>query len=607
MAEETNPSRCIDPKSGYCPQTKTFHTLRPPVPLPPLSQPLSITHFALSLLQSSAAAPTTTVLIDAASGRHVSYENFIGQVHSLTLSLQSFAPALSKGHVAFILSPTSFHIPVLYFSLLALGVVVSPANPIGSESEIAYQVRLTRPAIAFATSATAHKLPKDELRTIILLDSPEFLSMLNRVGSSDTRPDFGVKVSQTDLAVILFSSGTTGRVKGVLLTHRNFIGLLAGLHVLRREPDPTLLEEQVVSLFTLPLFHVFGFFMLVRAVAMGETLVLMERFDLEAMLRAVERYKVSYMPVSPPLIVALAKSELAQKYDLSSLRLLGCGGAPLGKEVAERFTERFPNVEIVQGYGLTETGAAGTRMIDSEESKRYASVGRLAENMEAQIVDPETGEALPPGQRGELWLRGPTVMKGYVGDDKATAETLDSAGWLKTGDLCFFDDEGFLYIVDRLKELIKYKAYQVAPAELEPILQSHPDIADAAVIPYPDEEAGQIPMAYVVRKPGSNITEAAVMDFVAKQVAPYKKIRRVSFINSIPKSPAGKILRRELILELHKENERPKLEPVLKVITELPPDHAKRALEALCLPVVTPLQEVVSQGPDTLNSKPTVI
>ncbi|KAI5329560.1 hypothetical protein L3X38_028957 [Prunus dulcis] len=546
MAEETNPSRWIDPKSGYCPQTKTFHTLRPPVPLPPLSQPLSITHFALSLLQSSAVAPTTTVLIDAASDRHVSYENFIGQVHSLTLSLRSLAPALSKGHVAFILSPTSLHVPVLYFSLLALGVVVSPANPIGSESEIAHQVRLTRPAIAFATSATAHKLPRDELRTIILLDSPEFLSMLNGVRSSDTLPDFGIEVSQTDSMAILFSSGTTGRVKGVLLTHRNFIAQLAGVHALRREPDPTLPDEQTVSLFMPPLFHVYGFFMLVLAVTMAETLVLRERFDFEAMLRAVERYKVSYMPVSPPLIVSLAKSELAQKYDLSSLRRIGCGGAPLGNEVVERFTEKFPNVEIVQGYGLTEGGGV-TRMIGPEESKRYASVGRLAENMEAKIVDPETREALPPGRRGELWLRSPTVMKGYIGDDKATAETLHSDGWLKTGDLCFFDDEGFLYIVDRLKELIKYKAYQVPPAELEPILQSHPDIADAAVIPYPDEEAGQIPMAYVVRKPGSNINEAAVMDFVAKQVAPYKKIRRVSFINSIPKSPAGKILRRELI------------------------------------------------------------
>ncbi|CAN6578530.1 unnamed protein product [Malus baccata var. baccata] len=544
MADESTPN----PKSGYCLQTKTFHTLRPPVPLPPLSQPLSLTQFTLSLLQSSTAAPTTSVLIDAASDRHVSYQTFLGQIHSLTLSLQSLAPSLSKGHVAFILSPPSLHVPVLYFSLLALGVVVSPANPVGSESEIAHQVRLTRPAIAFATSATAQKLPKgdDKIRNVIHLDSPEFLSMLDRVGSSETRPDLRLAVNQTDPATILFSSGTTGRVKGVLLSHRNFIAVIAGLHALH-EPDPDLPNGQAVSLFTLPLFHVFGFFMVVRAVAMGETLVLMERFDFESMLRAVERHKISYMPVSPPLVVAMAKSELVKKYDLSSLRLLGCGGAPLGKDVVDRFRERFPTVEIVQGYGLTETGGGATRMIDSEETKSHASVGRLSENMEAKIVDPETGEALPPGKRGELWLRGPSVMKGYVGDDKATAETLDKDGWLKTGDLCYFDDEGFLYIVDRLKELIKYKAYQVPPAELEHILLTHPDIADAAVIPYPDEDAGEIPMAYVVRKPGSNITEVLVMDFVAKQVSPYKKIRRVAFINSIPKSPAGKILRRELV------------------------------------------------------------
>lgn len=186
-------------------------------------------------------------------------------------------------------------------------------------------------------------------------------------------------------------------------------------------------------------------------------------------------------------------------------------------------------------------------MLELEEFKQLASVGRLAENMEAKIVDPVTGEALPPGHQGELWLRGPIVMKGYVGDDEATAATLDANGWLKTGDLCYFDSDGFLHIVDRLKELIKYKAYQVPPAELEHLLQSNPEIVDAAIVPYPDEEAGQIPMAFVVRKPGSNITEAQIMDFIARQVAPYKKIRRVAFINSIPKSPAGKILRRELV------------------------------------------------------------
>ncbi|KAF4395071.1 hypothetical protein G4B88_017941 [Cannabis sativa] len=498
MAEEMNHSRWIDPKSGFCPQTKIFHSLRPPVPLPPLSQPLSLSQYALSLLNSCTTQETqatTPALIDYSSGLHVSYSHLLRQIRSLALSLKYQFPSLSSskgGTTAFVLCPTSVHVPVVYFALMSLGVVVSPANPVGSDSEVTNQVRLVRPAIAFATSSTARKLPPS-LPTI-LLDSPEFLSMLDRVDSGDSFEP----VPQTDTAAILYSSGTTGRVKGVALTHRNLIAIIAGYHELKYEPSEPEPEPHPVSLFTLPLFHVFGFFMLARAVTLGETLVLMERFDFETMLRAVEKYRVTYMPVSPPLVVALVNSELAKKYDLSSLRLLGCGGAPLGEETIKSFNAKYPNVEITQGYGLTESAGSVTRMIGDEETKRYASVGRLAENMEAMIVDPDTSNPLPPNQRGELWIRGPFIMKGYVGNEKATAETLDSEGWLKTGDLCMFDSEG-----------------------------------------YPDEVAGQLPMAYVVRKPGSNLTEA--------QVAPYKKVRRVAFINAIPKSPAGKILRRELV------------------------------------------------------------
>ncbi|MFQ6650865.1 hypothetical protein Gotur_023003 [Gossypium turneri] len=217
---------------------------------------------------------------------------------------------------------------------------------------------------------------------------------------------------------------------------------------------------------------------------MGETTIFTERFEFEGMLRAIEKYKVTYMPVSPPLVLALTKSDLTNKYDISSLLMLGSGGAPLGKEVAERFKEKFPTVELVQGYGLTETGGGVARVIGPDETARYGTVGRLSKNTEARIVDPLTGEALPPGQRGELWLRGPTVMNGYIGDEKATAETMVSEGWLKTRDICYFDSQGFLYIVDRLKELNKCKAYQVPPAELEHLLHSHPEISDAAVIPY---------------------------------------------------------------------------------------------------------------------------
>lgn len=533
----------IDPNSGFCSNSRTFYSLRPNVPLPPLSQSLSLAEYSLSLLPAATVATGTSAFVDAATGRNLTYSLFLRQVKSLASSLQSLSP-LSKGHVALILTPSSLHVPVLYFALLSIGVIVAPANPLSSPSELTHLVRLAKPVIAFATSAITPNIPSLRFGTV-LMDSPVFDSMLH---NRNVEAPNKVELSQFDTAAILFSSGTTGRVKGVELTHRNFIAVIAGFNHLRAVRAAVAEEEvQPVALFTLPLFHVFGFFMLVRAVATGDTLVFMQRFDFEGMLKAVEKYRITSMPVSPPLIVALAKSELVKKYDLHSLKFLGCGGAPLGKEVTEAFATKFPNVEISQGYGLTESGGAGARTLGPDESKRHASVGRLTENMEAKIVDPATGEPLPPGKKGELWIRGPQIMKGYVGDEKASAETLDSEGWLKTGDLCYFDSEGFLYIVDRLKELIKYKAYQVPPAELEHILLTNPEISDAAVIPYPDADAGQIPMAFIVRKPGSNITADQVMKFVANQVSPYKKIRRVSFINSIPKSPAGKILRRELV------------------------------------------------------------
>ncbi|XP_054822036.1 4-coumarate--CoA ligase-like 9 [Prosopis cineraria] len=538
---QAKPSLAVDPNSGFCLLTRTFHSLRPDHPVPPLSQPLSIADYACSLLPTSVSS--TTVLIDSVTGRLLSYSLFLRQVKNLASSLVSLAP-LSKGHVAFILSPSSLHIPVLYFSLLSLGVIVSPANPLSSDSEVAHQVQLVQPVIAFATSSTAHKIPNLQYGTI-LLDSPQFLSMIDGLPGNVNSGSGTVEVSQSDTAAILFSSGTTGRVKGALLTHGNFISVISGLHYTRHLNSND--EARRVYLFPLPLFHVFGFFALISSVAAGDTVVLMRRFDFGEMLKAVERYKITTMPVSPPLVVALTKSEFASKYDLSSLRFLGCGGAPLGKEVAENFKVKFPNVEISEGYGLTESSGLATRMIGPEETKRHGSVGRLEKNFEAKIVDSVSGEALPPGKKGELWLRGPTIMKGYVADETATTDTLDSEGWLKTGDLCYFDSHGFLFIVDRIKELIKYKAYQVPPAELELLLLSHPEIADAAVIPYPDEDAGQIPMAFVVRKSGSNIIASEVMDFVAKQVAPYKKIRRLSFVNNIPKSASGKILRRELV------------------------------------------------------------
>ncbi|CAN8264530.1 unnamed protein product [Cochlearia groenlandica] len=541
-------SRSIDRSSGFDQRTGIYHSLRPSFSLPPIDQPLSIAEFALSLLRKSSPPATAgkdikdlTYLVNAISVESLSYGDLLSKIRSLAASLRERYPSLSSRNVAFILSPASLNLPVLYLALMSIGVVVSPANPIGSESEVSHQIELCKPVIAFATSQTVKKLSPSSSSLplgIILMDSPEFLSWLNR--SVDP---VQVRVNQSDPAAILYSSGTTGRIKGVLLTHRNLIASTADAH-LRSLESPV--DYDRVMLFPLPLFHVFGFGVMFRAISLGDTLVLLERFELEAMFKAVERYKVTGMPVSPPLIVALVKSELTKKYDLRSLRSLGCGGAPLGKDVAERFKQKFPDVEIVQGYGLTESSGPAAATFGPEETVRYGSVGRISNNIEAKIVDPSTGESLPPGKNGELWLRGPVIMKGYVGNEKATADTLDQEGWLKTGDLCYIDAEGFLYIVDRLKELIKYKAYQVPPVELEQILLSNPDVVDAAVVPFPDEDAGEIPMAFIVRKPGSNLNEAQIISFVAKQVSPYKKVRRVAFINAIPKNPAGKILRREL-------------------------------------------------------------
>lgn len=343
----TNSNGLIDPNSGFCSQTKTFHSVRPKIPLPPSSQPLSVTQFTLSILHKSATTTAAPFLMNAATGRRLTYPEFLRQTNSLTLSLQKHY-SLSKNDVAFILSPSSFEIPVLYFSLLSLGVVVSPANPLGSTSEISHQLHLSKPSIAFATSRTSHKLPPN-FRTV-LVDSPEFLSLLSTQHQNDVVISPPAVVNQSDAAVILYSSGTTGKVKGVLLTHRNIISLVASFHHVEYGANPTEQPQPSgeVSLITLPLFHVFGFLALVRVVAVSETAVFMERFDFETMLKTVDKYKLTSMPVSPPLVVALTKSELTKKYDLSSLQYLSCGGAPLGKEVTDKFKEKFPSVEIIQ-------------------------------------------------------------------------------------------------------------------------------------------------------------------------------------------------------------------------------------------------------------------
>ncbi|KAG6528793.1 4-coumarate--CoA ligase-like 7 [Zingiber officinale] len=517
-----------DPRSGFDAASRTFHSLRPNVSLPLPDRPLSFLAYVLSLLPCP--LPSHPALVDAATGHAISFADLLSRVRSLAAALRSRI-GLAKGHVVFILAPAGLDVPALYLALLSIGAVISAANPASTPAEIAHLVSLSDPRIAFATSDSAGKLPR--CVATVLLDSPRFRSLFDGDGEEVVEEE----VEQSNVAVIQYSSGTTGMVKAAALSHRNFIAMVAGFHATRK-------PKAEVFLLGAPLFHSMGFFFLLKALALGETTVVMGgRGGVKQMLQAAERYRVTAMTAAPPVVVAMAK--WPEPLDLEALEHITCGGAPLPEASAVRFMRRFPRVEIRQGYGSTEGGGI-SRMICKEECRRVRSAGRLSHNVEAMLVDNATGERLSIGQTGELWVRSPFVMLGYVGNEQANAITFDANGWLKTGDLCYFDEDGFLHVVGRLKELIKYKAYQVPPAELEHLLQCLPGIADAAVVPYPDEEAGQIPMALVVPQPGSNLSEIEIMDLIAKQVAPYKKIRKVVFTNYIPKTPSGKILRAAL-------------------------------------------------------------
>ncbi|XVF35864.1 hypothetical protein REPUB_Repub19eG0008100 [Reevesia pubescens] len=535
----------IDPRSGFCSSNSTFYSKRDPFPLPS-NYCLDITTFISSYPHHG-----KTAFIDATTGRHLSYSALWKAVDSVATCLSDLG--IRKGHVVLIIAPNSIFFPIVCLAVMCLGAIITTSNPLNTPREIALQMADSKPFLVFTTSQVLPKLAGSSLPIVLLDDQiidpnsePKIVATIDQmIKKEPTESRVRDRVYQDDTATLLYSSGTTGTCKGVVSSHRN---LMALLQALLSSVNPE--EGEQTNICTVPMFHIYGFgAFAIGKLMIGSKVVILSKFDMNEMLSAVEKYRVTCLPLVPPILLALVKGadQIRKKYDLSSLQYVVCGGASLSKELINGFMEKFPNVDIRQGYASTETTGFGASMITPEECRKYGAVGLLSPTLEAKIVDPATGLALKVNQTGELWVRGPSIMKGYHNNPEATASTLDSEGWLKTGDLCYIDDDGYLFVVDRLKELIKYKAYQVPPAELEALLLSHPEISDAAVIPFPDEEVGQYPMAYVVRKPGSNVSETALMDFIARQVAPYKRIRKVAFVTSIPKNPSGKILRKDLI------------------------------------------------------------
>uniref|UniRef100_A0A1J3CCC4 4-coumarate--CoA ligase-like 4 n=1 Tax=Noccaea caerulescens TaxID=107243 RepID=A0A1J3CCC4_NOCCA len=532
-----------DPRSGFCKADSTFYSKRNPLNLP-ASPSLDVTTFI-----SSQPHRGTTAYIDAATGHRISFSDLWRAVDRVADCLHHEI-GLRRGDVVLILSPNSIYIPVVCLSVMSLGAVVTTANTLNTAGEISTQIADSNPTLVFTTLQLAPKLPGSGI-SVVLTDECEgstrgvkvvgvLTEMMKKEPSGRRVRD---RVNQDDTATMLYSSGTTGPSKGVISSHGNLTAYVA-----RKVSEKSMQGE--IFICTVPMFHTFGLLSFAMAtVALGSTVVILRRFELNEMMEAVEKYRATALALAPPVLVAMINGAdlIKAKYDLSSLKMVRCGGAPLSKEATEGFLEKYPTVDILQAYALTESNGAGAFTDTVEDSRRYGTSGTLTSDVKARIVDPNTGRVMGVNHTGELWLKGPSITKGYFRNEEATKETITKEGWLKTGDLCYIDDDGFVFVVDRLKELIKYKGYQVPPAELEALLITHPDILDAAVIPFPDREAGEYPMAYVTRKPESNLSEKQVIDFVSKQVAPYKKIRKVAFINSIPKTASGKTLRRDLI------------------------------------------------------------
>src|SRR6266487_924448 len=433
-------------------------------------------------------------LIDGPSGRMVTYAQLGAGVDRVAAGLA--ARGFGKGDVLGLFAPNCPEYALALLGTVAAGGVVTTVNSLATAQDLEYQLR----------NAGAQ----------YLVTVPSFL----------------------DLAVLPYSSGTTGFPKGVMLTHRNLVANLLQTASVHHVAE----QDRIIAV--LPFFHIYGMQVVLHlALWRGATLVTMPKFELEPFLSTLQQHRITRAFVVPPLVLALAKHPAVDGYDLSSVRAMMSGAAPLDAAL-ETACARRVGCGFIQGYGLTEASPVTHANSDEPGKCKPGTVGELLPNTECRIVDAGSGTEVGPDEDGELLIRGPQVMRGYLNNPEATAATLDGDGWLHTGDIGHVDSDGYFTIVDRLKELIKYKGFQVPPAELEAVLRGHPAVADAAVVPLADQECGEVPKAFVVLR--GAVSAADLMAYVAERVAPYKKIRAVEVIDAIPKSPSGKILRRVL-------------------------------------------------------------
>lgn len=490
-------------------------------------------------------------VIDGSTGAVLTYGQLKGQIDALAGGLA--ARGVQVGDVVGLLCPNLPIYPAIFHGALRAGATVTTINTLYTAREIAEQLADSKATHVFTLSmflpqvdeaAAAVGIPAQNVIVIDGDPAGDRTALRSLLTSGEPVPEISFDPA-TQLAVLPYSSGTTGRAKGVMLTHRNLVANICQFKGMTGvNPDDRVL-------CVLPFYHIYGMNVLMNgSLHFRATMVTMPKFDLAEFLRIIAEHRASYLYIAPPMAVALAKHPIVDQFDTSSLRILFSGAAPLDAELGKAVAARL-GCKVRQGYGMTEMSPVSHTIPEDRDDISLDNVGLTIPNMECKIVDPATGTEIEVpaegvSEPGELWCKGPNVMVGYFGNAAATGETLDSDGFLHTGDVATVSADGVVRIVDRVKELIKYKGYQVPPAELEAILLAHPQIADAAVIGVNDQDGQEIPKAFVVRQPGSELSAEEVMAFVAEQVAPHKKVRAVEFIDAIPKSAAGKILRRQL-------------------------------------------------------------
>ncbi|CAN5391155.1 4-coumarate--CoA ligase family protein [soil metagenome] len=501
-------------------------------------------------------------LVDALTGAELTYRDVVTRIDAFAGALAD--RGIGVGDVVGLLSPNSADFAIAFHGILRAGATATTINALFTAKDIAKQLTDAHAKMLITVSRLQPQAAEGAARAGL---SPSEVVVLDGGGETDARSEGHPSIDDllasgadapavsfdpaTHLAALPYSSGTTGNPKGVMLTHRN---LTANVAQIRPVQDITA-DDVIVAV--LPFFHIYGMTVLLNAALHARArLVIMPAFDLEGFLSTIQNHRCTVGYIAPPVAVARAKHPIIDKFDLSSLKVVMSGAAPLDEDLGHAVAKRI-DCRMVQGYGMSELSPVshcmsfdgGVAAVGIEAP--LSSVGWTVPNAISKIVDPASGAeiGIPESGRsetGELWFRGPNVMAGYLGNNKATAETIDAEGFLHTGDLACVDSDGCVYIVDRLKELIKYKGYQVPPAELEALLLTHPGIADAAVVGVNDADGEEVPKAFVVKQSGADLDEAAVMAFVAENVAPYKKVREVEFIDAIPKSASGKILRKDL-------------------------------------------------------------